>query len=111
MIYEISSDEYERLFSNDIAELFEIFAENHYLAVVNTAVSESETAIIASLVTLSHEFCNMSEVMHVDTEKRKYAFQIAIERNEAQEMFLRYETLEDAKKHAIELLSTVTLTF
>lgn len=109
MRHRITEAEYDRAYEGDLREMFEVLANSSYLDVLNTQNDDGDH-IIGTVVTATGQnyFCNMSEVYAYDMTTKRYHFQRAVESGDATETFFRYDTLDDARAHAVELLAVVT---
>lgn len=104
----ITEAEYDRRYEGDLREMFEVLANGSYLDVLNTQNDDGDH-IIGTVVATTGDayFCNMSEVYAYDMTTKSYWFQQAVENGHATETFFRYDTLDDARAHAVELLAVV----
>ena len=101
----LSKADYTEAMSHDLAEKFEIFVQQtHYLE-----VDEVTSGFVARYVRFKNGsgVYNMSCVYALNSRK-EYTIDLAIADDDAVETFYRYDTLQDAKDHAFELMTDCT---
>jgi hypothetical protein len=113
----ITEAEYTATFDDVLAEVFElVVGQSAYLEVLS-----NETDYVGSLITYSNQgFHNATCVFelidtgdHHDTgeTRKKYAYQLAVEQGRATQTFFAYESLGEAKRHAMQLLTKELATY
>ncbi|WLR90960.1 hypothetical protein [Shinella zoogloeoides] len=107
MRHQISSERHTEILSHDLREVFELLADRRYLDVIATN-NHGAGAVTGRLVT----FSDRSSCYHMSAvyahDGLEYGFEKEIREGCATEQFFLYDTLEDARAHAVEILATVT---
>ena len=103
----ISHEQHTDFLSHDLREVFEILAASKYLDVIATN-DHGTGRVVGRLVT----FSDRSSCYHMSSvyahDGIEYGFEKEIREGCATEEFFLYDTLDDARAHAGELLAAVT---
>lgn len=102
----ISKEAFTAYTSFDLREAFELLADRKYLEVLNT---ESDSfRIVGQVVTFSDDSdcSNMSELWSLKNEE--YKIHRAVENGSATVEYYQFESMNDARALAAQLLSAVT---
>jgi hypothetical protein len=113
----ITEAEYTATFDDVLAEVFElVVGQSAYLEVLS-----NETDYVGSLIEYKNQgFHNATCVFelidtgdHHDTgeTRKKYAYQLAVDQGRATQTFFAYESLGEAKRHAMQLLTSELATY
>jgi hypothetical protein len=113
----ITEAEYTATFDDVLSEVFElVVGQSAYLEVLS-----NETDYVGSLITYSNQgFHNATCVFelidtgdHHDTgeTRKKYAYQLAVDQGRATQAFFAYTSLGEAKRHAMQLLTSELATY
>lgn len=123
MRHEISKEEYERAHSGNLSEMFEVMVQQRFYLEVDCVTGRGDTEIVGALTDDEQYACGFYNASFLfdrvskvsDHGKRytvvndEYPIEAAVKAGDAKRSYWLYDTVEDARAHAAELLQTATV--